>query len=169
MVARLSELYRIVGDYLELHGDKEIASIVSWAQETDEGYTLNLHDISDMPIGTKPYKYGDQLNIPEKEELELNDRQIARVDEIHNAVFEMCKILTENHDLEWDMYYIGNIADYAADMLSMDGNRVRYPMVVTEEDGTQHIQEYYNGIGDRSYKPEEFRMVSVFSGRTTKT
>ena len=73
----------------------------------------------------------------------------------------MCKILTEKPSLEWDMYYIGNIADYAANILSMDGNRVRYPMVVTEEDGTQHIQEYYNGIGDISYKPEKFRMVSV--------
>ena len=41
MVARLSELYKIVGDYLELNGDKEIASIESWDQEADAGYTLN--------------------------------------------------------------------------------------------------------------------------------
>ena len=40
-------------------------------------------------------------------ELELNDDQIARNDEICNAVFELCKVLTENQELEWDMEYIG--------------------------------------------------------------
>ena len=80
--------------------------------------------------------------------LELNDGQVARVDEIYNAVFEMCKVLTENPDLEWDMYYIGDIADYAANTLCLMGNKVRYPAVVIEEDEKQHIEEYHNG-GDK--------------------
>lgn len=81
----------------------------------------------------------------EEEDLELNDGQAARVDEIHNAVFEMCKVLAENPDLEWDMYYICDIADYAANMLCLMGNKVRYPAVVTGEDGRQYIEEYHNG------------------------
>lgn len=77
--------------------------------------------------------------------LELNDRQIERIDEIHNAVFEMCKVLTENPDLEWDMYYVGDIADYAANVMCLIGNKVRYPAIVTDEDGKQYIEEYHNG------------------------
>jgi transcription elongation factor Elf1 len=40
-------------------------------------------------------------------EVELSDRQSKRVDEVYNAVYEMCKTLTENENLEWDMYFIG--------------------------------------------------------------
>ena len=47
----------------------------------------------------------------ENENLELNDGQLTRIDEIHNAVYGMCKVLPENPNLEWDMYYIGDIAD----------------------------------------------------------
>ncbi|MCI9128294.1 hypothetical protein [Sporofaciens musculi] len=77
--------------------------------------------------------------------LELSDRQTARIDEIHNAVFEMCKVLTENSDLEWDMYYIGDIADYAANVMCLMGNKVRYPAIVTDGEGKQYIEEYHNG------------------------
>ena len=84
------------------------------------------------------------MKILEDGSLELSDRQIERIDEIHNAVFEMCKVLTEKTDLEWDMYYIGEIADYAANLLCLMGNKVRYPAIVTGEDGKQYIEEYHN-------------------------
>ena len=77
------------------------------------------------------------------EEVELGDKHIERIDEIDNAVYEMCKVLAENENLKWDMEYIGEIADFAASMLVKSGNRVRYPAVVTEEDGRQYIVEYY--------------------------
>lgn len=48
------------------------------------------------------------------EELELSDEQAARNDEIYNAAFAFCQVLTENPDLEWDMQYLGCIADFAA-------------------------------------------------------
>ena len=72
-------------------------------------------------------------------ELELNDDQIAS-----NAVFELCKVLTENQELEWDMEYIGDIADYASNALTLSGMKVRYPAVVTCKDGSQYIEEYVN-------------------------
>lgn len=77
-------------------------------------------------------------------ELELNDDQIARNDEVCNAVFELCKVLTENQELEWDMEYIGDIADYASNALTLSGMKVRYPAVVTCKDGSQYIEEYVN-------------------------
>lgn len=76
-------------------------------------------------------------------EVELTDRQSERVDEVYDAVYEMCKTLTENENLEWDMYFIGEIADFAANTLVLAGNKVRYPAVVTEEDGSQYIVEYH--------------------------
>lgn len=77
------------------------------------------------------------------EEVEMTQEQLDRNDEIFDAVYEMCKILTENPDLEWDMSYIGDITDYAANTLVSHGNRVRFPAVVTDDKGSQHISEYH--------------------------
>lgn len=77
------------------------------------------------------------------EELELTDAQSERIDEIYNAVFELCKTMTEDENLEWDMAFIGDIADYAAETLCNIGKRVRFPAIVTNEDGTQYTEEYY--------------------------
>lgn len=52
------------------------------------------------------------------EELELDGRQADRNDEVYDAVFEMCRIFAENPDLEWDMAFIGEIADCVASVLA---------------------------------------------------
>ena len=77
------------------------------------------------------------------EELELTDAQADRNDEIYEAAFEFCKVLTENSDLEWNMAFLGEIADLAASIMTRQGHKVRFPSVVTEQDGTQYIEEYY--------------------------
>lgn len=77
------------------------------------------------------------------EKLELSREQAARINEIYDSVYGMCKVLTENPDLQLDMYYIDDIADYAANLLYLLGNRVRYPAVVTGENGKQHVEEYH--------------------------
>ena len=79
------------------------------------------------------------------EELELTDAQADRNDEIYEAAFEFCKVLTENPDLKWDMAYLGEIADLGAGIMTEQGHKVRFPSVVTEQDGTQYIEEYYDG------------------------
>ena len=86
------------------------------------------------------------MDVFEGKDLELSEEQTARIDEIYDAVYGMCKVLTENADLGWDMYYIGDIADYAANLLCLIGNRVRYPAIITDEDGKQHIKEYHGGM-----------------------
>lgn len=77
------------------------------------------------------------------EEVELGDSQIERNDEVYDAVFQMCKTLTNNPDLEWGMGFIGDIAEYAATTLAQHGRKVWFPYVVTEEDGSQHVEDYY--------------------------
>ena len=77
------------------------------------------------------------------EELELSDAQLARIDEIYNGVHDFCQMMAEDDALEWSMEIIGQIADYDAELLTSHGIRVRLPSVVTEPDGSQHIEEYY--------------------------
>lgn len=77
------------------------------------------------------------------EELELTDEQIARNDEIYGAAYEFCKVMAEDENLEWNMEILGQLADFTADLLTSHGSRVRYPAVVTEPDGSQHIEEFY--------------------------
>ena len=81
----------------------------------------------------------------QEEELELDNEQEARNDEIFDTVFELCKVMAENPELEWNMGFIGEIADCAAAILGRHGIRVRFPAVVTNEDGSQYIEEYFGG------------------------
>lgn len=74
---------------------------------------------------------------------ELSNEQSARCDEIYGAVYKMCKVVAEDELLEWDMCYIGEIAKLAANMMVNSGYKVRFPAIVTEEDGSQHVEEYY--------------------------
>lgn len=87
------------------------------------------------------------MNACEDEKLKFSSKQTARISEIYDSVYEMCKVLTENPDLELDMYYIDDIADYSANLLYLLGNRVRYPAVVTGEDGKQYVEEYHGEGG----------------------
>lgn len=77
------------------------------------------------------------------EDLEFSDEQTARNDEIYNAAFEFCKVMAEDENLEWNMEILGQLADYAAELLTRHGSRVRHPAVVTEPDGRQYIEEYH--------------------------
>lgn len=76
-------------------------------------------------------------------EQELSDAQLARNDEIYNGVYALCRMMAEDEALEWNMEVIGQIADFAAELLTSHGSRVRFPSVVTEPDGSQYIEEYY--------------------------
>lgn len=83
-------------------------------------------------------------NVLNQEE-ELDNEQAARNDEIYDTVFELCKVMAENPELEWNMSFIGEIADCAASILARQGIRVHFPAVVTNEDGSQYIEEYIGG------------------------
>lgn len=77
-------------------------------------------------------------------EVELSDEQLARLDQIYEAAYQFCKVLTDkpkNQELDWDMQYIGEITDYAVSVMVQAGHHVRYPAVVTQQDGSQYIEE----------------------------
>ena len=76
-----------------------------------------------------------------KADVELSRGHLDRLDEIDNAVYQMCQVLTEDADLPWSMEYIGEIADFAAELLVKCGYKVRFPCIV-EEDSEEHIEEY---------------------------
>lgn len=80
------------------------------------------------------------------EELELSDIQIERNDEIYNAVLDLCKILAEDWNLEWDMAILGPIADTAASVLVERGIPVRFPSIVEDDNGRKYIEEYVDGL-----------------------
>lgn len=82
-----------------------------------------------------------------KADVELSRGHLDRLDEIDNAVYQMCQVLTEDEDLPWSMEYIGEIADFAAELLVKCGYKVRFPCIV-EEDGEEHIEEYVKLLGD---------------------
>ena len=76
--------------------------------------------------------------------LEFSNSQTERIDEIHNAVFDLCVVLTEKDDLEWDMAYIGEIADVACEILRECGFQIRYPAMLIDENGDEErIVDYY--------------------------
>lgn len=80
-------------------------------------------------------------------ELELSDDQVARIDAIHNAAYEFCKIMAEDENLFWSMDTIQQISEFAAELLTNQGSTVRFPAVVIEPDGKQYIEEIYT-VGD---------------------
>lgn len=105
-------------------------------------------------VKTQPNEYGDHLvtycsqcgaeNIA-TEEVELTDKQAERCDEVYNAIYDACKVLTENNDLEWNMAYLGEIAEIACNTLLLTGaaDKIHFPSVVQDVYGSQHIEEYY--------------------------
>lgn len=41
-MAKLSEIYKAVGEYLVVHGDREVTSIATWCGSSPKEYTFNL-------------------------------------------------------------------------------------------------------------------------------
>lgn len=63
-MAKLSEICRLIENYIELHGDKEVISIGS-SHGTKYEYIFNLYDIHNGD-GFNPYTGADQLYIPKE-------------------------------------------------------------------------------------------------------
>ena len=76
-------------------------------------------------------------------ELELDKKQIARIDEIENAVFDLLKVFTQDENLEWDIEKIGDIADHVADYLVGKGYKIYYPAIIIENGEPTRIEDYY--------------------------
>jgi hypothetical protein len=85
-----------------------------------------------------------------QEELELTGQQIERLDEMYDAVYNTILVLAEkdSESLSWDMEIIGNATEALVAILAKDHNiHVRYPGIVTNEDGSQFYEEYPTKTG----------------------
>ena len=119
--------------------------------QSNQWVRVNEYDVNGYMTGeTYEGRWAELPKAAEAEstaDLELSGEQAARNDEIYGAAYEFCKVVAEDENLEWNMEIIGQLADFAADLLTGHGSKVRYPSVVTEPGGRQHIEEFY-GVED---------------------
>lgn len=57
------------------------------------------------------------------DEVELTESQLIRLDNMYNAAHDLCVVITEEPDLEFDMYYAGTIVEFAVMLLLERGNQ----------------------------------------------
>lgn len=80
------------------------------------------------------------------EELEFTERQLERIDEVENVVYDCLLVLTEKSESEfpWDMSYIGPVADMICDFLVAQGIPVRYPAMIYDDKAlTGYITDWH--------------------------
>lgn len=75
-------------------------------------------------------------DIPEKRS-ELSPRQLERLDEIDNAMYQFLLVLLEKDEDEfpWDMQYIGELVDAAEETMFRYGFDIHRPAVINDGDG----------------------------------
>lgn len=82
-------------------------------------------------------------DVKEKKELEFSAEELEQIDAVENSVFNLCSILLNKPDLDWDMSMIGDIADAAADILVSKGYKVYYPAIVEDDNHNEIIVGFY--------------------------
>ena len=61
--------------------------------------------------------------------------------------FSVLTFLNKTEDeFPWDMHYIGEVADAIEGTLLDLGQRVHRPAIITEKDGTVHLEEYQEPV-----------------------
>lgn len=64
-MAKLSEIYKAIGDYMKMYGDKEVTSIgTAGGSNRKIEYIFHLYDIHEGDIGSNPYTGSDKIDIP---------------------------------------------------------------------------------------------------------
>lgn len=78
-----------------------------------------------------------------EEELEFTCEQESRIDKIYLMLFELCQYMTDNNIRSYTQDLIGPIADNIAEVLSLRGYKVHFPVITENDDGDQYISEYF--------------------------
>lgn len=78
-----------------------------------------------------------------EEELEFTSEQEQRIDEVYTMVYELCQYMTDNGIRSYSQDIVGPIADNVAEMLSLQGYKVHFPVITENDDGDQYISEYF--------------------------
>lgn len=88
----------------------------------------------------------NSAELEEEEEPQFTRVQEERIDEVYNAVWEMCCKLTAGgeKEVEYNMVLLGPLADNIAEYLTHNGYEVYFPTQTTEENGKTVIYNYYD-------------------------
>ena len=80
---------------------------------------------------------------------ELSPRQIERLDEIDNAMYQFLLVLLEmdEDEFDWDMYHIGEAVDAVQQVMLDHGFDIHRPYI--EDDGENRVVHEYERAGDR--------------------
>lgn len=84
------------------------------------------------------YEKGKYMNIPE--ELELTDEMLERIYKINKSVYR-CLCICAEKKIPWDMEIIGTVAETIQSTLTEHGIKMRWPAIVTNDDGSQEFAE----------------------------
>lgn len=85
----------------------------------------------------------------EDDRAELSPRQIERLDEIDNAMYEFLLVLLERDEdeFDWDMYHIGEAVDAVQQVMLDHGFDIHRPYI--EDDGEHRTVHDYERAGGR--------------------
>lgn len=85
----------------------------------------------------------------EDDRAELSPRQIERLDEIDNAMYEFLLVLLEmdEDEFDWDMHHIGEAVDAVQQVMLDHGFDIHRPYI--EDDGESRVVHEYERAGNR--------------------
>lgn len=88
-------------------------------------------------------KCGEKIET--EEDVEFTAKQENRIDDVYNAVYELCRVILEDEELKWDMSLLGPLADSVIGIFIDRGHTVHFPSIVYDEDET-YIEEYVRPV-----------------------
>lgn len=142
-------------------GSTRDCELFSTDSQSKENLLATVADIIETTIAIIADTGEIEIIDDSKQEVELNAEQLSRNDEIDNAAYQFILTLLEKSEdeFDWNMQYIGNVTDAAVSVLNAMGLRVRWPSVITDSNGIQHTEDYYEpeeatSTMDRSSKVE---------------
>lgn len=116
-MVKLSVMHRLIGNYLELHGDKDVTSVGTYCG-SEYAYSIRLHDLHEGSIGSNPYTGADRLDIPKFYKKERATAGKTWMEEKETWLFDMA------HDnLDDDAIVRGFLKHYVMRGLSIDDVR----------------------------------------------
>lgn len=154
------EIYHHGSDLYVYITNKTAAVIRRWMK--DNGFRLDsplLSTFTDNITGRRMYDVAFQYTPYWEEvakrdaimqnEVELNDQQIERLDEIDHAMYDFLLVLLEKtpESFLWDMHHIGEAVDAVQDVMLSHGFDIHRPYV--EDDGEHRTVHDYERASDR--------------------
>lgn len=123
-MAKLSILYEKIGEYLEMHGDKDVTSISTWCGSAPIEYTLNLHDVYEGRVGGNPYAGEDKIDIPRSEKKKTMTK--SRAMELLNGIINHISVAVSTRNVIEGLLSIGFTKEELVEEFGYSSSDVEY-------------------------------------------